>query len=42
MAEIMPEEKTKISHRAKALRKLEDQLSQLFSKEKINEGFDCQ
>lgn len=33
MAEIMPEEKTKISHRAKALRKLEDQLSQLFSKQ---------
>lgn len=33
MAEITPEEKTKISHRAKALRKLEDQLSQWFSKE---------
>jgi XTP/dITP diphosphohydrolase len=32
MAEIIPEEKTQISHRAKALRKLEGQLSQLFSK----------
>jgi XTP/dITP diphosphohydrolase len=33
MAEITPEEKTQISHRAKALQKLEVQLSELFSKE---------
>jgi len=31
MAELLPEEKNQISHRAKALRKLEDQLSHLFS-----------
>ncbi|KAA9023171.1 XTP/dITP diphosphatase [Niallia endozanthoxylica] len=34
MAELSPDEKNQISHRAKALQKLEDQLAHLFSKEK--------
>jgi len=33
MAELLPEEKNQISHRAKALRKLESQLTDMFSKE---------
>lgn len=33
MAEITPQEKNEISHRAKALRKLDDHLTQVFSRE---------